>query len=711
VLVALLVLGLAASGRIAWERHRVESAYRAVEIAVDSEDWRILAVREGQDGAAFWQQLRRMGAGSVAVYDSTLGRLADAGLVAYLDGATLLAQARTGRLGSALQPLAAGADPRVVYVLPASAEVASLIHSGFATALGPDRVERVRDAPPVYRVRGRLRDVEETGLGFLPSAVAAWEEAGFRVILRPRNARGMTAEGLQERVRGYEAFGRGRTFIFDLAEVLGFEYLVNEAAGSLRAIDGVYGRPEILTAARRMRGEEAMARLMRPDAVRVFSIAPEELHRIEMPQAIDRYIRGARERNLRLLYVRPFLSTPGGVNAVEHNLAYLGGIVSGVRDAGFALGVARPLPAPAIPRGLLYGSVLAAVVAVVWLAVLLAGAAGVRVPVWSPSVLTAAGVLAAAALSAAGYGEWMRKLSALGAAIAFPTLAVFYGVRGLWSGNRSPGTARGLLGTSVIRLWAVSAGSALGGLVVGALLAEWSFMLAFDVFLGVKIAIALPIAVVGVLWALESDREAPGGSRGLVNRAREVLDQPLTLRVVVVGVLVGGMTLLLLLRTGNIGVPVLEVEERLREALERALVARPRTKEYLLGHPALMLGLAAGLAGSPRWAIPLILVGTIGQVGLVNSFAHAHTPLLYTVWRTFNALALGTALGAALLVAGYALRRSAVGVRESRAGRRGSEIGDQRSDGPQPISDLRYPISNPARYPPRAVPPRPPSSD
>jgi hypothetical protein len=680
LLAALLVLGLVASGWIVWARHQIEAAHRVVEIVIDSEAWRILAVREGQDTPEFWQELRRLGAGSVAVYDSTLRRLADDGLVVSLDGATLLAQARMGTLGSALQPLATGADPNAVYVVPASAEVASLIHSGFATAIGAERVERVSNAPPVYRVRGRLRDLEETGLGFLPSALAAWERHGFRIVLRPRNVRSMTAEGLRERIAGYAQFGGGHTFIPELAEVPGFERLIDEAAASLRAIDAVYGRPEILAAARLMRGEEAMTRFMRPEVVRVLSIAPEEMDRVEMSDAVRRYVRGARERNLRLLYVRPFLGTPGGVDAVEHNLAYLGAIVSGVGEAGFTLGVARPLQAPVIPRGLLYGAVLAAAVAVVWVLALLGERTGLRVPPWAPVALIVLGVGGASVLSLAGLELWVRKISALAAAIAFPTLAVFYGARGL--GNSPPGTAAGVLRTAVLRLWAVSVGSVLGGVVVGALLAEWSFMLAFDVFLGVRIAMVAPIALVAILWVVDSERNPLGASRSLLNRALEALDRPVTVKAVAAALLIGGLTALLLLRTGNIGAPVLGAEEWLRETLEGALVARPRTKEYLLGHPAFMLGIAAAVVGLRRWAVALILLGTIGQVGLVNSFAHIHTPFVFSLWRTVNALALGTVIGTvAILVAVYALRRWAAGGRPlDRVESRTSDIGYRISD-------------------------------
>jgi hypothetical protein len=82
-----------------------------------------------------------------------------------------------------------------------------------------------------------------------------------------------------------------------------------------------------------------------------------------------------------------------------------------------------------------------------------------------------------------------------------------------------------------------------------------------------------------------------------------------------------------------------------RNLLDRYLV-RPRTKEFMIGHPALL----ATLLLSPRLPkrailIPFALLGAIGQVSMVNSFCHLHTPLLMTVVRTFNGLWLGMLVG------------------------------------------------------------------
>jgi hypothetical protein len=101
---------------------------------------------------------------------------------------------------------------------------------------------------------------------------------------------------------------------------------------------------------------------------------------------------------------------------------------------------------------------------------------------------------------------------------------------------------------------------------------------------------------------------------------------------------------MLLARTGNINLPLAGAEQQVRSVLENLLVARPRTKEFLIGYPALVVAGVAASLGWRRVGLAFALAGTIGTAGAINSFSHLHTPLVYTVWRTGNALLLGAAL-------------------------------------------------------------------
>jgi len=239
---------------------------------------------------------------------------------------------------------------------------------------------------------------------------------------------------------------------------------------------------------------------------------------------------------------------------------------------------------------------------------------------------------------------------ALLAALAFPILAMLWFVPGARRDTMiaadGPGGAgrdgRGVLGRSLAALWVMSAASALGGVMVAALLAEWPFMMELRLFLGVKVLIVLPIVIIGLAIAA-----AQAGPEGVWPRVRDWLRQPLLLEYGILLIVIGGAALFALGRTGNTGLPALGgLEVKTRTILERVLVARPRTKEFLVGHPAMMVAVALAVLGARRWVLPAAMVGAVGQTNLVDSFSHIHTPLVYVAERTVYALIIGSLIGA-----------------------------------------------------------------
>ena len=272
--------------------------------------------------------------------------------------------------------------------------------------------------------------------------------------------------------------------------------------------------------------------------------------------------------------------------------------------------------------------------------------------------LVALGVIVTAGLLLGGPLTAWLKLLALGTASVLPAVGIVQSL------PRRPG--RGPVWSGIRALWGAAVVSAAGGVLVAALLTEWEFMMAADVFFGVKIAQLLPV-LLAALFLWRDDRPARSW-RATVRELWAWSAHPLLLRYAI-GVVVAGVAVVMLLaRSGNFGAPLLGIEARLRTVLEDLLVARPRTKEYLIGHPAMILVGAAIALGWRTWVLPLAAVAAVGQGGIVNSFSHIHTPLLYTVWRTVNALWLGTLLGAAAAgVLSAAARRLALRRMRARA--------------------------------------------
>ena len=162
--------------------------------------------------------------------------------------------------------------------------------------------------------------------------------------------------------------------------------------------------------------------------------------------------------------------------------------------------------------------------------------------------------------------------------------------------------------------------------------------------MGIKAQQGGAIVLIAAIFYLEISSR--GGLRAARERVRrrvaELWSQPLVVGgfvVFVVSLVVLGM---LLARSGNDpGVGVSTVELQFRAILEKLMGVRPRTKEFMIGHPALLLGIALMSMRRVRWGLPLLILGAIGQVSIVNTFCHLHTPLYVSFFRVFNGLWTG----------------------------------------------------------------------
>ena len=105
-----------------------------------------------------------------------------------------------------------------------------------------------------------------------------------------------------------------------------------------------------------------------------------------------------------------------------------------------------------------------------------------------------------------------------------------------------------------------------------------------------------------------------------------------------------------LARTGHeTDVKVSTLEIVLRNALENLLLARPRTKEFLVAFPSIMLAVYCAVRRLPFWTALFGLAGTIGLTSICNTFMHIRTPLYLGFVRTGYSVVLGLVLGAVLI--------------------------------------------------------------
>jgi hypothetical protein len=374
------------------------------------------------------------------------------------------------------------------------------------------------------------------------------------------------------------------------------------------------------------RGLETLSNVLDKNVIRVHSINENEMRRYNIDSAVARYALAAAERNIRVLYVRLFeMDQPA--SAARLNQGFIQGLNEALIREGFQIGtpVSMGTLDSNIGRRRVVG--LGIIAAGLWLLYLIRPAASNRLA----PVLGALGLLGAIAWI--GLLRWAPSLGCKGFAflsvVIFPTLGMMLFLKE---------TPRDL-GRSVLALLGISWMSFMGAILMTGLLTEKSYMLALDGFKGVKLAHVVPLALTpAILWA---QKPHP------IQRVRAVLTYPLRVWQLAAAALALAALAVYIMRTGNTGtIQVSALEELLRQTLDYVLGVRPRTKEFALGHPLMLLLLYYGYSDRK---IPLLLFAAIGQISLANTYAHIHTPLSVSFLRTFNGMWMGVAVGLAAI--------------------------------------------------------------
>jgi hypothetical protein len=641
----LLIVALIASLAVAAFRARTESHARRVEIAMDFQDFDALARSYNYNPAAFLIALRRAGLTSLAVTEELGANVGDNGKAYATAGAALINQARVSPIGDPLLAKLVAArriDPGAVYLLVSDPSEYDRYRVQLALHFMRKSVRVLRATRPwLIEVHTQIDYFNNTALGIPTAQIELARKLGLLLIPRFQNDERFAEPQIEasiDDVLRYDPKVSTLIFFGLRNQVMGYPDHLEDAAAVFKQHTFSFGSIETYDDSQIQKGNETLARLTPGRTVRVQAIAKTELDKIKLDAVVARYVLGVRERNVRVVYLRPWDHQDGDLSIEKTNVEMVGQIADALKADGFRLGRATPIPLYRGNNAVLVGI---AALAVPSIFVLLLEFFGWYRRSWAIAAF-AATILVYGASVVTHHDMFARSIIALIGGLLFSAAAFLVLIPAF---NETPAQRPG---TQLLRSagWtlAVTGAALLGALVVVGIMSSPLAMEEVERFRGVKLVLALPPLIALMLYVFY-----PRFGSG-VERPRDVFLSPVLTYQLLAGVAIVAGAGLLLMRSGNDSdVSPSQIELTLRHVLTSVLSVRPRFKEFLVGVPCTML--APALLAVHRRAIGWLLALGIG-VGIgdvIDTFSHLHTPLTISILRIFNGLVVGVAIGAVLV--------------------------------------------------------------
>lgn len=628
----LVLIAVACSVYVGVVRVQTEQSYKNINLSVNESDIRSLANANGKSMEDMLALLKENGVSQVLFKESTIASLENAGDLVIAQGAEVQTLSMADQLPADLPINEANYylvvtddtwRDQVLREVPAKIQGATAYDDG---ELGVVVVPTSIEATESNQNRAKLT-FSGTGVGFDQAWVETVANAGFDIIAQVSSWENPSDESLEMLADDIKSLPNLAMLMFNDKYIPGYpdsdkietfyQLLLND--------DGKIVAPLGQIEFNAQEGFNTLANLADKDVVRLHTISNEEMSNFEgdggegmdqgITEALDRWDLAARERNMRALLVRFFsIDMPG--TYFDTNMAYLNAINTQLQDNGFNVGGdVQDMPALNIPAAvrLVIG---VGICAGFMLLLLELGLRRIALAGFVASLVAWVGLYALNQTLA-------MQLMALASVTEFPILSC------LWF--LPPKKDLSLL-KAIGQLLALCAVSWIGAVLMVGVLSDKAFMLKLSSFVGVKIAHVIPIVVVPFVLYIVRDKKPLALCKNLLNKA-------LDYKWAIVFGIVAVALMIYVSRTGNESGQISGVEAAMRQFLNDTMGVRPRSKEFLIGYPATILYLMYAAKRPALWVLTIPLV--IGQISLVNTYAHIHTPLLIALQRSLNGLILG----------------------------------------------------------------------
>ncbi len=652
IFIIMIIVGLISALMIDFQRHQVEERNNTVELAIDYEGLLRLSEMTGTPIDEVFRQAKESGITSLAVYETTFKKLNVNGKTTAVSGSSLLTNYYSGAMvDPEWRALVENGTVKgsMIYITGHDAQTFKEVTEDLYRRLGHDRVRELTvGGKTVLEVNDYYEEFLKANIGMPTDEMKLVNEAGFYVMARPSNYVKCSKDDVDAVFKRLEGI-KVSNMTFSGKECLGSPDEVNYVVEKLQERDITLGMIEGVTQLQfyPQNGLLEIAKAMDYKAARLYGIGPDEMAKMQIQQAVDRWSNTDPERNIRIDLLRIFEKPQGNMTLLETNMKYFSETRDMLERSGYKIGPAGTFE-PFYPSSLLRAVVMMGVAAAIVLYLSLI----------APSVkekylymLLAVLVIGMAGPVLMGHGNKIRVIAALASANFFPAIAVIWQLDRIREAKADvKASLLKIIPTAMLALFASGIISYAGAAYLSASLADTEYLLEVNIFRGIKLTFVLPLVLVAIAFLQRFDifDGKMDDTDGVINQLKKILDMPVKIKTLLgLGfVLIAGIVFVA--RSGHTsGMPVAGAELKFRAFLEHLMWARPRSKELLIGHPGFML---AALAWWRQWPtmilFVLVIVATIGQGSMVETFAHMRTPIYMSFVRGLGGIGLGAIIGA-----------------------------------------------------------------
>ncbi len=188
-----------------------------------------------------------------------------------------------------------------------------------------------------------------------------------------------------------------------------------------------------------------------------------------------------------------------------------------------------------------------------------------------------------------------------------------------------------------------SAGIMLGvlglySICLGALVSGLDYYVNNNIFRGIKISLIVPIFYTMVVYYIMFIKDK---KRSFGKDIIKVFTAEIKVYWMMIALAVGGVLVYYIIRSGNVS-EISSQEAAMRNILTNLFSERPRTKEFLIGYPALALFVYYAKKTDlqlVRWVLAIAM--SILSASITNSFCHVFTDFTVIAMRTLNGFIVG----------------------------------------------------------------------